>query len=163
MSIRSHELARAAYRVVDARKTAPVGERIERKKYGALAHKLPSLILQNGLAQATGFLMAKGKLVEATPADGAATDHSEDRQRRPDEHYALLDDLREVLHAVGATTAADRDALHQHIIHADMAATMRLTRHSLAACGWMKRYVQGVLGVDSTGASINETEADHAD
>lgn len=28
---------------------------------------------------------------------------------------------------------------------------MRLTRRTLEAAGWMKRYVQGVLGVDATG------------
>lgn len=77
--IRTHEVATAAYTVVFARNGAQC-----KKKYGALAHKLPGLILQNGLAQATGFPLAKGK----------------------EEHLALLDDLRQVLHATGTTTPA---------------------------------------------------------
>lgn len=122
--IRTHEVAIAAYRVVEARK----GSEIE-KTYGALAHKLPGLVLQNGLAQATGFLLAKGK----------------------EEHLALLGDLRQVLRATGATSTEDEVVFHREIIGADLAATMRLTRRVLEAAGWMKRYVQGVLGVDATG------------
>ena len=137
MSIRTHELARAAHGVVNAR-GEPNG--IDPKKYGALAHKLPGLILQNGLAQATGFLLAKGEA----------------------EHHAVLDDLRDVLHSIGATDAADRDALHRTIIEADVPETMRLTRHSLAACAWIKRYVQGVLRIDPTGARVDEKETENA-
>lgn len=125
--LRSHTIATAAYGVVAARQRSDI-----KKKYGALAHKLPGLVLQNGLAQATGFLLAKGK----------------------DEHLALLGDLRQVLHAVGATAADDGQALHTQIIAADLEATMLLTRRTLEAAGWIKRYVQGVLGVDSTGEVV---------
>jgi len=126
---RSHRVATAAYDVVVIRQGVSF-----QKKYGALAHKLPGLILQNGLAQATGFLIAKGK----------------------DEHWAVLDDLRAILHATQATTAANRADLHQEIIAADLTQTMLLTRRSLEAAGWMKRYVQGVLGIDATGDSRSE-------
>ena len=122
--LRTHAVARAAYERVIARDDAPF-----KKSYGTLAHKLPGMILQNGLAQATGFLLAKGK----------------------EEHRALLDDLTTVLRTVQATGAQDRDALHQEIISADLNRTMILTRRALEAGGWMKRYVQGALGIDATG------------
>ena len=108
-----------------------------KKKYGALAHKLPGLILQNGLAQATGFLLAKGK----------------------EEHLAVLADLRQVLYETRISNATDGPALHQAIIAADLAQTMLLTRRTLEAAGWMKRYVQGVLGVDSTGDTKENSDA----
>lgn len=126
--VRSNEVAATAYQVVVAHQ----GDGKKRKKkYGALAHKLPVLILQNGLAQATGFLLAKGET----------------------EHLALLDDLTKVLRDTGTTQSQTRDNLHQEIIAANLAKTMILTRRSLEATGWIKRYVQGVLGVDSTGDS----------
>jgi CRISPR-associated protein Cmr5 len=129
MSIRSHDLARAAYGVVSARQQLPDDER---KKYGALAHKLPSLILQNGLAQATGFLLAKGKNIQATDKDAETETAVDNPSTRPNEHYALLDDLREILHAVRVinSNVTERDDLHKQIIDADMATTMRLTRHA---------------------------------
>jgi CRISPR-associated protein Cmr5 len=121
---RSHRVAQSAYSVVDARKTFA-----EQKVYGALAHKLPILILQNGLAQATGFLLAKGKA----------------------EHLALLDDLTMVLRETGETGCNNPSGMHQTVIAADTPKTMHLTRRALEASGWIKRYVQGVLKVDATG------------
>ncbi len=119
VGVRTHHVARAAYERVSARENA--GNK--KKQYGALAHRLPGMILQNGLAQATGFLVAKGK----------------------DEHGMLLDDLAEVLDEL------DGVKLHERVIDADMRQTMRLTRAALEASGWIKRYVQGVLRVTSTG------------
>lgn len=119
---RSHRVAEAAYQRVLARNVDAFKD--HKKQYGSLAHKLPTLILQNGLAQATGFLLAKDKT----------------------EHLALLDDLAHML------DGKDGKSLHHDvIIKADTAKTMLLTRHSLEAAGWIKRYVQGVLKVDATG------------
>lgn len=124
--VRTHEVAQAAFRRVEGRRDASF-----KKPYGALAHKLPGLILQNGLAQATGLLLAKHR----------------------DEHLALLEDLHAVLHAAGQTNTEDGKALHQAIIAADLVETMRLTRAGLVAAGWLKRYVQGVLRLGATGES----------
>lgn len=118
MQTRTHKLATEAYRRVAERK----GKRHE-NAYSSLAHSFPSMILQNGLAQATGFLLAKGR----------------------GEHKALLADLNAVLRAVGAVTSADGDALHRTIIGADLSETMQLTRHALDASAWIKRYSQGLL------------------
>lgn len=119
MKTRTHAVATKAYECVAAHTNDP-----RRKEYGTLVHSLPGMILQNGLAQATGFLLAKGK----------------------DEHKALLNDLNAVLRSSGASAAPDGDALHQLIIGSDLHHAMRLTRQSLEASGWMKRYAQGVLG-----------------
>ena len=130
IAVRTHAVARKAYERVAARREFP-----EKKKYGALAHRLPGMILENGLAQATGFLLAKGK----------------------GEHCALLDDLNAVLRAAGATTAGDGRHLHESTIDADLHRTLSLTRHSLEASGWLKRYVQGVLRVGATGEDDEES------
>jgi CRISPR-associated protein Cmr5 len=111
-----------------------------RKKYGAIAHKLPGMILQNGLAQATGFLLAKGN-------------NSDD-----DHHSWLLDDLNAVLRAGGGAAHADRVALHEAIIAADLPQTLKLTRAALEASGWLKRYVQGLLRISATGDDADETD-----
>ena len=130
MKVRMHAVASAAYtRVAQHRDGTDGTPRVDVKKYGALAHKLPSMILQNGLAQTTGFLLAKGK----------------------PEHCALLEDLRAVLHATETTVAGDREGLHKEIVSSDLDRILILTRASLEAGGWLKRYAQGVLGVDATG------------
>lgn len=115
---RTNRLATEAYRRVVAHK----GDADE-KDYSSLAHSFPSMILQNGLAQATGFLIAKGK----------------------GQHRTLLEDLAAVLQAANATSLADGSELHDKIINADLSETMRLTRHSLEASAWIKRYAQGLL------------------
>ncbi len=94
---------------------------------------MPALILQNGLAQATGFLLAKGK----------------------DEHIALLDDLALVLRKIGESGCSNRNEMHETIISADVTRTIQLTRRMLEASGWLKRYVQGVLKIDATGETDN--------
>lgn len=130
MSLRAHRVATAAFTCVDARRTLDA-EKL--KKYGAIAHKLPGMILQNGLAQATGFLLAKGKNAE------------------DDHHSWLLDDLNVLLGAGGSVKAPGRDALHQRIVAADLLETLKLTRAALEASGWLKRYVQGLLRLSATG------------
>jgi CRISPR-associated protein Cmr5 len=131
MNLRTHRVARAAYARVAARQSEPDKDK---KKYGAIAHKLPGMILQNGLAQATGFLLAKSP--------------------KYPEHGHLLDDLNDVLRAGGTLDKPDRQALHQAVIDADLEQTLKLTRHALEATGWIKRYVQGVLRVDATGETL---------
>ena len=123
-TLRSHVVAKNAYQRVEARLSFE-----KKKEYGSLAHKLPVLILQNGLAQATGFLLAKGEV----------------------HHQALLDDV------AGLLRHSDGKALHQSVIAADVTQTMLLTRRSLEAAGWLKRYVQGLLKVDPTGNSTDGT------
>ena len=130
--IRTHAVASAAYDRVDARHNCQ-----NKKEYGALAHKLPGMILQNGLAQATGFLLAKDK----------------------HEHRYLLEDLNAVLIKSGVVSTTDSSVLHELVVQSDLAGTMNLTRRSLEASGWIKCYVQGVLKLDATGNCVGEDGA----
>ena len=145
MSLRAHRVATEAFARVEARKEL---QDQPRKQYGAIAHKLPGMILQNGLAQATGFLLAKG--------GNSDEDH----------HSWLLDDLNAVLQAGDASLSAsapDREQLHQRIIAADLSETLRRTRAALEASGWLKRYVQGLLRISATGDDANETDQQQRD
>lgn len=142
MSLRAHRVATEAFARVEAHQATAEQER---KKYGAIAHKLPGMILQNGLAQATGFLLAKG--------GNSDSDH----------HSWLLDDLRAALRAGGSLDEPNREALHQRIIAADLNETLKLTRAALEASGWLKRYVQGLLRINATGESSTDTETEQRD
>ena len=119
---RTQRMAHAAHAAVEARKSYA-----QTKEYGSLALSLPAMILQNGLAQATGFLLAKGA------------------GKNESAHLALLDDLAAVLRATVGAPAKTGSELHQHIIGADLGRSMVLTREALAVSGWLKRYAQGVL------------------
>lgn len=135
LDLRSHRVARAAYARVEARRADE-----QRKKYGALVHKLPGMILQNGLAQTTGFLLAKA-------------------QKEP-HAYAALEDLVDVLTRSGSSTIqGGATGLHERVIDADLNETLLLTRRALEAAGWMKRYVQGVLRIDATGTAEGDDAA----
>ena len=142
MKVRTHAVARAAYECVARRRDESQGRKgMDDANYGALAHKLPGMILENGLAQATGFLLAKGN----------------------PEHRVLLDDLCVVLRAAETTTASDGPRLHQEVLNSDLDRTLILTRLSLEAAGWLKRYAQGVLRVDATGAPATGAEPSAGD
>lgn len=112
METRSQKHARAAY----ARVKAVEGQQLE-KKYGALALNFPVMVLQSGLAQATGFLLAKGK----------------------DEHLRYLADL------AGVLGEGNGQAFHEKIVVSELGDYQHLTRRTLDAAGWFKRYAQGIL------------------
>jgi CRISPR-associated protein Cmr5 len=92
------------------------------KEYGALALNFPVMVLQSGLAQASGFILAK--------------------DRRGQRKY--LDDLAAVL------DEGDGETFHGKIIQSSLDEYQRLTRHVLEAAGWLKRYAQGHLGAKTT-------------
>ena len=140
MKLRSQIVATTAFKRINDRKEKNNPE--ENKKYGTLVHKLPAMILQNGLAQTTGFLLAKNEA----------------------HHQALLEDLTAVFQQVGAKLAniADGEALHGEVIKSDLYQIMRMTREALEIAGWLRRYVQGVLKIDATGeiADVNPNAAE---
>lgn len=118
---RNHKVAQAAYQRIEKRQHELTST--NKSSYEALAHKLPTMILQNGLAQATGFLLAKGS----------------------SEHTAILEDVATVLTEIGVPDCQTPRQMHQTIIHADVNKTMLLTRRALEASAALKRYVQGVM------------------
>lgn len=121
MQTRSQLYAQSAFTRVDLIRAAKAGQPELAQKYGAIALNFPVLILQSGLAQACGFVLAK--------------------QRQ--EHLRYLDDLAAVL------GEKNGGALHARVIASSLPDYMHLTRCTLDAAGWFKRYAQGVLGVES--------------
>ncbi|MEJ2046036.1 MAG: type III-B CRISPR module-associated protein Cmr5 [Reinekea sp.] len=152
MQPRSHKIARTTYDLVanhqneeKALKKSNDEGKIEsndkdkQKAYGALVHKLPAMILQNGLAHATGFLLAKGR----------------------DEHIAVLKDLKDAFNKTSHYNFAEPEDFHAQLINADLQKTMYMTRHALEIAGWMRRYVQGILKIGATGDSEEPEQKDH--
>ncbi|MCM8611294.1 type III-B CRISPR module-associated protein Cmr5 [Accumulibacter sp.] len=91
----------------------------ERKEYKARADNFPVLVLQAGLAQAVGFMRAKAA---KSPA-----------------YERYLGDLAEILGMAGG------EALQQRAIDAGLPDYRQLTRDTLAAAGWLKRFGQAYL------------------
>jgi CRISPR-associated protein, cmr5 family len=86
------------------------------KEYRTLALNFPTMILQSGLAQAIGFLQAKGK----------------------EEHLLLLAHIAELL-------GENKDSLHKKILEADLSHYQLLTRQAIEASSSLKRYTQALL------------------
>lgn len=86
------------------------------KEYRTLVLNFPTMILQSGLAQAIGFLQAKGK----------------------EEHLLLLAHIAELL-------VENKDGLHKKILEADLSHYQLLSRQALEAASSLKRYTQALL------------------
>jgi len=91
----------------------------ECKEYGSMAHKLPVLVRQAGLIQALAYVETRDK----------------------DPHRMLLDHLAQTL---GFT----RDTLLQEARNTSLPRYMLLTRQTLWALEWYKRFAQSILGVE---------------
>lgn len=128
MQTRNQKLAVKVFQKIENLQRAfPDENSSERKKYGAMAHKLPVLIHTAGLAQALGFLDAK----------------SNDREGKMNKR--LLEDL--------ASTLGKRDKnefLRQSrgAGNQSLGDYLRLTQETLAALLWYKRFAQSILGVE---------------
>ncbi|CAL1241054.1 type III-B CRISPR module-associated protein Cmr5 [Candidatus Methylocalor cossyra] len=135
MPTRSQRYAAAIYERVRDVQNLP---RKQQKQYGALCHRFPSIVLENGLAAALGFLAAKGREDDSPP-------------RR------LLNDYGQVL---------GRANLHLHVIRTttSLAEYRRLTQEILTAAEWFKRYAEAILKVDPTddGSGNSEEETENA-
>jgi CRISPR-associated protein Cmr5 len=102
--------------------------------YGSMAHKLPVLIRSAGLAQALGFVEARGK--------GA--------------HKDLLDHLAIVV--LNEDAAKGVELSKQSRETKQLSEYMRLTHEVMAALVWYKRFAQSVLDVDASEASTEQLE-----
>lgn len=114
MQTRTQQFALRAHPCIEAQMNANT-----RAKYRTLALTFPNMILQSGLSQATGFLLAKGC----------------------DEHTAYLNDLARVM----AGGLANGNGLHQRTINSQIGEYQQLTRRALEASAWLKRYTQALL------------------
>ena len=116
MQIRTHKYAEDTFPLVKSM----IGTNAETKKleakYRTLALNFPTMIMQSGLAQSIGFLMAKAK------------DNNE--------HQIILEHIEKIL---------DRPILHGDILESEIGQYQLLTRQALDATAWLKRYTQALL------------------
>lgn len=110
--IRSQKYAQRAYGLIQKVKD----DNKQVKEYRTLALNFPTMILQSGLAQAIGFLQAKGK----------------------EEHLLLLAHIAELL-------GENKDSLHKKILASDLSHYQLLTRQAIEAASSLKRYTQALL------------------
>ena len=111
----SQKMAQAAYDLV-RRRVSPGGLP---EKYASFARSFPSLVHTCGLAQAVAFAKAKS-------------------------HGQYLDDLAAILNEIGHAEAASVDSLEKATREHSVPAYVRLSRNTLQAVGWLKRYVDAV-------------------
>lgn len=121
--IRSQKMAQVAYPLV-----ARLQQYELESKYRTLALTFPSMILQSGLSQAIGFLLAKGK----------------------EEHIELLAHLAILL------KFSNGEKLHEHVLQTDLAQYQLLTRKALDASSCLKRYTQALLESKKDKGKANE-------
>jgi CRISPR-associated protein Cmr5 len=118
---RDQILATRVYELVRQQEAAAQAGSKARTAYGSMAHKLPVLIRTAGLAQAVAFVETRG----------------DDGQR------ALLAHLEQALQlGKGQLAARSRGA--------ELGEYVLLTRRSLDALLWFKRFAQSVLGVEAS-------------
>jgi CRISPR-associated protein Cmr5 len=120
MQTRDQRYAIAAHEKVSAIKEQYKDQPEAVKPYGAMSHKLPILIRTAGLSQALTFVDARGKPIQKT----------------------LLKDLAETI------GQSDTDAFLRQARTAGLKEYMLLTRQSLDALLWYKRFAQSILKVD---------------
>jgi CRISPR-associated protein Cmr5 len=113
----SQKMAQAAYTSVHQRVSPR--EKSVPEKYASFARSFPSVVHACGLAQAVTFAKAKG-------------------------HGQYLDDLAAVLNKIGHAEAASVDSLEKATRECPVPAYVRLSRNTLQAAGWLKRYVEAV-------------------
>lgn len=106
----------------------PYKEKPDRKQYGSMAYTLPILVRSAGLAQALAFVASRKK----APYD------------------QLLDHLAEVVLGEGA----DGKRYLEQSRKAELQEYMRLTRRTMLALKWYKRFAESVLDVQPTDANL---------
>lgn len=115
MKIRTQDYAKAAYPLVAEIHRSPF-----EAKYRTLALNFPTMIMQSGLSQAIGFLMAKSS-------------------SSSDEYALLLGHLAKLL------GHPDAKILHEVVLKSKLKEYQILSRRSLDATAWLKRYTQALL------------------
>lgn len=122
MKTLEQEFAEQVYNKAVAYGNAHPKDSPERDKYGSMAHKLPILVRTAGLAEALAFVESRSK----------------------DPHKALLEDLAQVVSDQG------REVFVGQSRKADLQEYVYLTRRTMLALKWFKRFAQSVLEVEAT-------------
>lgn len=118
--IRTQKYAKLAYPLVEGIQKTSI-----EAKYRTLALTFPAMVMQSGLAQAIGFLMAKGN----------------------EEHKIMLTHIATLLNYKGSNATEN---MHQAILSSDLTEYQLLTRNALEATSWLKRYTQALLEKEGT-------------
>lgn len=137
MNTRAQEYAKAVFERVTAFKqlhtdTSGKVDQVKISEYGSMAHKLPVLIRTAGLAQALAFVAASGSKKEQQKKKGYLHPHRQ-----------LLEDLAKVVSQPSGKKflkASRNEQIDEYI---------RLTRESLAALLWFKRFAQSLLDIEA--------------
>jgi CRISPR-associated protein Cmr5 len=123
MSLKSQKMAQAAYQRVEAHsRRADERAKTYRKEYRSFAREFPTLVHQCGLAQAVAFAQAKKK-----------------------HHADYVADLAAVLKAIGYEDAGTLEGLAGQTRTLPVVGYVRLSRDSLDAAVWLKRYVEALF------------------
>ncbi|UOP04602.1 type III-B CRISPR module-associated protein Cmr5 [Conchiformibius kuhniae] len=146
--IRSQQYALTAYDLVkNVKIEKEQGKKELAEGYRTLALNFPNMILQSGLCQAVGFLLAKG-----------TEDDENGKKSEKNAHFVLLlKHLTKLLNDNDETDALllndndKTDAFHKHILECDLDKYQLLTRNTLEAASWLKRYTQALLPKDNDG------------
>ncbi|QMT32451.1 type III-B CRISPR module-associated protein Cmr5 [Alysiella filiformis] len=153
MQIRTQKYAEIAYPLVanmkvnkEFKQTDP--EKYKRQyelqnEYRTQALNLPTMILQSGLAQSIGFLMAKAK------------NDSSEAKAKTKAFQKLLEHLEKLL----KDSVKPNKTLHETILESDIVQYQRLTRNAIEASSWLKRYTQALLEKDKKQEQNNATDA----
>jgi CRISPR-associated protein Cmr5 len=100
----------------------------ERKMYGSMAHKLPILVRTAGLTQALAFADSRGR----------------------EAHHELLEHLAQVV------VGNNLDNYLEKSRESELQDYIYLSRRTLLALNWFKRFAQSVLEVDPTDESLGD-------
>lgn len=170
IEIRSQKMAQAAYPLVEKMQTVHLkdeyfkDEKSDEKalkkaqslsaKYRTLALNFPSMILQSGLSQTIGFLLAKGSLKkEHEPAENKH-DKDESKKTKVNEHLLLLRHLAQLLS--DEQNKYDEKSLHEKILKTNLAEYQLFTRKALEASTCLKRYTEALLESEKDKGKANE-------
>lgn len=102
----------------------------EKKRYGSLCHRVPIMILQNGLMQTIGFL--KGK---ATNENGRID---------PTKAESLL-----IGHLALQLNFSNIESFFESLFNSNIVEYQIITRNILAMSIWYKRFAESLLGVSN--------------
>lgn len=117
MATQSQLMAQMAYPAVALRKKKMSEKSF--KEYVSFAKKFPSLIHSCGLAQAIAFAEAKNE-------------------------KDYLEDLANVVRSAGHSDVKTASELGQQSREQSLAGYLRLSRNTLLAAGWLKRYAEAL-------------------
>ena len=134
---RSQNYAAAVFEKVKAVKDDPNAGQPFYDKYGGMAHKLPVLIRTAGLAQALAFVEVKAKVGEGV--------NEKKKKVEAKALETLLSDISRVV--IGAHADAEKLCNASRDNNTDLFGYMHLTRKTMDALVWFKRFAVSILNV----------------